>query len=70
MKKISLLIIFALLFSNFEALAVANDNLPIYDDFNSFENMSLSKYKNGYGANVNNAKNIMLKLKTEKLRCI
>ena len=68
MKKFSLLIIFALLFSNFEALAVANDNLPIYDDFNSFENMSLSKYKNGYGANVNNAKKHYAKIENGKVK--
>ena len=62
MKKISLLIMLVLLISNFDVSAVSNNNLPIYDDFDSFEDMSLQKYKTGYSASVNNAKNHSAKI--------
>lgn len=68
MKKLSILIILALMILNVDVLAVANDNLPIYDDFDSYENMSLNKYKTGYSASNNNAKNHYAKIENGKIK--
>jgi len=68
MKKISLLTIIALLISSIDVFAVSSDNLPIYDDFNSFGDMSLSRYVTGYSLSVNNAKNHSAKIENGRIK--
>lgn len=68
MKKISLLIILIFILSNISVLAVSKDNLPVYNDFNEFQNEAVNQYKTGYSASLNNAKNHYAKFEEGRLK--
>lgn len=68
MKRILFLILAMLILNSTCVLAVTKDNLPIYDDFDAFDDMPLLRYATGYITKIQNAKNHYTKIENNKMK--
>ena len=68
MRRILFLILAMLILNSTCVLAVTKDNLPIYDDFDAFDDMPLHRYATGYITKIQNAKNHYSKIENKKMK--